>query len=1104
MKRLLTILALLFTVVANSQTTNFSFTAIPITTEFIAPGRGAHLWNNRDAPFGTIHIPVSGSPQESMDYYFRFSFSHFFSGIGSDSTFNWTFFDARMNEAIDKRQGIRIRVMGLCNFCGNPPNDNFNNQVNYDGGWQVVPKFLHDLQQAEPVAANRDYFSTFGGAPNWVANVNSPQFQRWVRKLSQNLQNHINTTSHNGVLYRDALRIYDLGYYGCYSEQHSNCLCNSLSDGNIPVGARPTAASLIEIADAQMDYFGASASGAHSNWKAVVPFNAFDAMWLGHTLNPVAYGQWLLDHPDSIGIINDHIGAVEGYDDDYWDLNGRMGSIYQWKLNNRWRYSPTGGEPVGWGSPADRSGIIDYVIKYHFSWFGNGNLDHITNSFTTEANNIRTASRLAGYRLRLTGGSAVVNSTLTINLNWLNEGNAPNYENWNVQYLIKNGAGTIVSTLNSNFQIRYFQPSSSATTHTQAFGIPAIPAGNYGLYVRVVDPTGYRRPMPLAVTPQQSDGSYFMGNITISTGGTNQPPTVNAGSNQSITASSTSVTATASDPDGTIASYQWSRVSGPNTPTIVSPTSASTNITGLIAGVYVFNITVADNNGATASDDVQITVQPNAPPVANAGSNKVISLPTTTTSLTGSGSDDIAVVAYQWSMISGPTPITFSSPTTANTNVSNLTVAGVYTVRLTVTDGSGLTGTDDATITVNAGNQPPIANAGPDQTIQQPTAIANLSGSLSTDEGVLTYEWTQVGGDITTTILTPTSVTTTVTGLSQIGFYIYRLRVTDAQGLSTTDDVQVQIVAAGNTAPVAAAGPNVTLTLPTNFTQLNGTGSTDNIGIVSYLWTKISGPATFSISAPNNAITNIESLQLGVYVFRLTVTDGGGLSSFDDVTVTVLPAANAAPIANGGGNKSITLPTSTTSFDGSASSDDVGIVNYLWTQISGPATATIATPGASTTNISGLTIAGTYLFRLRVEDAGSLFDTDDVTVTVNPATNNAPVSVITTGTPSIQLPTNSINLSGTSSTDDVAIVGYVFFQYSGPSQATIATPTASSTNITNLVAGIYFFKLQVTDGGGLQDTDMIQITVLPATPSRPILNNHSLIRGGLKFLPRNY
>lgn len=98
----------------------------------------------------------------------------------------------------------------------------------------------------------------------------------------------------------------------------------------------------------------------------------------------------------------------------------------------------------------------------------------------------------------------------------------------------------------------------------------------------------------------------------------NDPPVSAAGSDQSITLPTSQVTvdgSSSSDPDGTIFSYLWSKISGPATYTITSPSSASTTITGLVAGTYVFRLTVTDNDSATDTDDITITV--NAAPAGN-------------------------------------------------------------------------------------------------------------------------------------------------------------------------------------------------------------------------------------------------------------------------------------------------------------------------------------------------------------------------------------------------------------------------------------------------------------------------------------------------------
>ena len=90
----------------------------------------------------------------------------------------------------------------------------------------------------------------------------------------------------------------------------------------------------------------------------------------------------------------------------------------------------------------------------------------------------------------------------------------------------------------------------------------------------------------------------------------NQEPSVNAGADQVVTTppSTTTLSGTASDPDGNIASYLWTQVSGPSTAGFSSSRAASTTVNGLITGTYVFRFTVADNSGATASDDVVVVV----------------------------------------------------------------------------------------------------------------------------------------------------------------------------------------------------------------------------------------------------------------------------------------------------------------------------------------------------------------------------------------------------------------------------------------------------------------------------------------------------------------
>lgn len=96
--------------------------------------------------------------------------------------------------------------------------------------------------------------------------------------------------------------------------------------------------------------------------------------------------------------------------------------------------------------------------------------------------------------------------------------------------------------------------------------------------------------------------------------GGNIPPTavaVKAGDRTNPTDTVT-LFGSGSDPDGTIVSYAWVKLSGPIC-TINSPSSATTLISSMPAGTYVFQLTVTDNNGATGVATVTVTVNQPVP-----------------------------------------------------------------------------------------------------------------------------------------------------------------------------------------------------------------------------------------------------------------------------------------------------------------------------------------------------------------------------------------------------------------------------------------------------------------------------------------------------------
>ncbi|TWU28679.1 PKD domain-containing protein [Bythopirellula polymerisocia] len=86
-------------------------------------------------------------------------------------------------------------------------------------------------------------------------------------------------------------------------------------------------------------------------------------------------------------------------------------------------------------------------------------------------------------------------------------------------------------------------------------------------------------------------------------------------------------------------------------------------------------------------------------PVANAGLDRVVVLPSSSVVLDGSGTDNGAIAGYQWSQLSGPNTATLSGATNEDLTASNL-IEGVYSFQLTVTDDQSNTDSNTATVQV--------------------------------------------------------------------------------------------------------------------------------------------------------------------------------------------------------------------------------------------------------------------------------------------------------------------------------------------------------------------------------------------------------------------
>jgi len=177
--------------------------------------------------------------------------------------------------------------------------------------------------------------------------------------------------------------------------------------------------------------------------------------------------------------------------------------------------------------------------------------------------------------------------------------------------------------------------------------------------------------------------------------------------------------------------------------------------------------------------------------------------------------------------------------------------------------------------------------------------------------------------------------------------------------------------------------------LGTAFT-FNASGSSDDYGIVSYLWDFGDGAtATGAVATHSYAIR-------GNFTATLTVGDAAGQNDTDLVVVTV---ENRAPTADAGTDTTVVVGR-LAALDGGGSSDPDGdALEYQWTQESGPSASLTGADTATPTFVPPS--AGAYVFRLNVSDGFG--GTSEDTVTLTAVENQPPVLVVDPAGPTIDL-----------------------------------------------------------------------------------------------------
>uniref|UniRef100_M3XZN6 KIAA0319 n=2 Tax=Mustela putorius furo TaxID=9669 RepID=M3XZN6_MUSPF len=470
-----------------------------------------------------------------------------------------------------------------------------------------------------------------------------------------------------------------------------------------------------------------------------------------------------------------------------------------------------------------------------------------------------------------------------------------------------------------------------------------------------------------------------------------------------------------------------------------------------------------------------------------AGENRIVTLPEHEVDLKASvvpAPPAETTYSYEWSLVSHPGDYQdeIKDRHTQTLNLSHL-LAGLYAFKVAVSSDSAF-GEGFVNVTVKPArrvNLPPTAVVSPQtQALTLPLTSAFIDGSQSTDDTkIVSYRWEEISGPSREE---KTPADSPVLRLSNLipGNYTFRLTVADSDGATNSTTAALIVNSAVDHPPVANAGPDQTITLPQNSITLNGNQSSDDHQIVLYEWSL--GPGNESKEVDMQGIKtpylHLSTLQEGVYTFQLTVTDSAKQQSTAVVAVTVQPGGKS-------GLEELDLNTKPGFYCGSESCVNCVLKPWHGDPDGHP-------QGPSRTPLARFLLDSALCFRTFLEDAANaghcpiywqlkIYSTYR-RFAVFDAASNSPPRAHAGGHRVLVLPSNSITLDGSRSTDDQGVVSYLWVRDGqSPAAGDVIgrSDHSAALQLTNLVEGVYTFRLQVVDGQGALDTDTATVEVRP-------------------------
>ncbi len=449
--------------------------------DILAPGRGANTFYTYNQ---AINVPEPDTSIWSLDNETRFNWGEL--QLTSAGQYDWSSFDDQINYSIDRNQRFSFGIV--------PVADGDKGTQIVDSGIIGYPLFVHKAMQSESV---KDWKYNNMWVPNW----NSESWLRSFEVFLKALADHIEKTTYKNISYKNVVYKIDIRGFGHWGEWHTwpwrDCGCT-------PVDTKPAAATLKRIIDAHIHAF--------PDYPLIGNVDMF------YSEIPAEIGYYVLTVSNNwgkIGFRSDHLGDASTFKAEMNDTRSYKGLVFSKELALRWQYAPLTGEPLNNASTVLAGGNCHFwdleneVRRLHISQFNNQNGTGISSLCLQD--NYRSASKASGYRLQVKSGSVTnTGNGLIVALNWSNSGIAPVYENWDVWFELRDSSKVVWSG-KSSFHPKLFLPGSQIITDS----FPPPSKNNLSLHLVVRDPTGYRKPLPLANKNRASDGSYLISTSVI-------------------------------------------------------------------------------------------------------------------------------------------------------------------------------------------------------------------------------------------------------------------------------------------------------------------------------------------------------------------------------------------------------------------------------------------------------------------------------------------------------------------------------------------------------------------------------------------------------------